>query len=50
MDKIKIGGVVDRELWLQFRIAVIRKYGTGRGTLMRALEEAIRLWVEKNKV
>ncbi|MEM1532543.1 MAG: hypothetical protein QW224_03000 [Desulfurococcaceae archaeon] len=38
---------VDDELETRFRVAVLRIKGKKRGVLSKAVEEAIRLWLEK---
>ena len=50
MSKVQIGVMMDRKLWLEFKIAAIRKFEGRKGALMMALEEAIRKWLEENKV
>ena len=45
----RIGGRVDKELWIEFKIAAIKKFEGRQGAISRALEEAIRLWLERNK-
>jgi len=40
---------IDEELDKRFREAVFKVKGFKRGALKEALEEAIKLWLEKNK-
>jgi len=49
MSTKRIGGMVDKELWIEFKVAAIKKYEGKRGAITKALNEAIRLWLEKNK-
>lgn len=37
------------ELDKRLRIKVVEKYGSAKGSLGRAIQEAIRLWLEKEK-
>ena len=43
----KILAKIDDELERRFRIAVLKVKGKRRGALSEAVEEAIRLWLEK---
>lgn len=47
MGKIVIE--IDDNLEIQFRHLILDVYGTRRGALTRAVEEAIQLWIEKYK-
>jgi len=38
---------INEDLEKQFRIRVIEKYGSQKGSLEKALEEAIKDWIEK---
>lgn len=38
---------IDDELEKRFRVEVAKSYGGQRGAISRAIEEAIRLWLEK---
>lgn len=40
---------IDDELAKEFRKLIIEKYGAMKGGLSKAVEEAIRLWVERMK-
>jgi metal-responsive CopG/Arc/MetJ family transcriptional regulator len=40
---------IDEKLAREFRHIIIDVYGTRRGALTKAVEEAIRLWIQKNK-
>jgi hypothetical protein len=42
-------GRIDPDLEKRFRIKVIEKYGSTKGSLAQALEEAIRRWLEENE-
>ena len=41
--------VVD-ELDLRFRELILKKFGTKKGALKMAVEEALKLWIEKERV
>ena len=49
MAKVRVTIVIDKELNETFRTAVAKKYGYYHGALSKALEEAIRLWLQKNQ-
>ena len=38
---------INEDVEKQFRIRVIEKYGSQKGSLEKALEEAIKDWIEK---
>lgn len=38
---------IDNELGKEFRKAIIERFGTRKGALRKAVEEAIRLWLKK---
>lgn len=40
--------IVDDNLHKKFRMKVIEKYGTKKGAVGEAVEEAIRLWLDKH--
>ncbi len=40
---------VDEELLEEFRRRVVTLYGRGYGVMGKAMEEAMRLWLEKHK-
>ncbi len=42
--------VIDDELERKFRKMVAVKYGLKKGALSKAVEEAIKLWIEKHSV
>ena len=49
MAKVRVTIVIDKELNETFRAAVAKKYGYHYGALSRAIEEAIKLWLQKNQ-
>jgi hypothetical protein len=42
----EIRGVVSRELEEKFRKLAMKKFGYGKGSLSKALEEALRHWIK----
>ena len=42
-------GQVSEELEKEFRKLAMKKFGYGKGSLSKALEEAVKEWIEKNK-
>jgi len=40
---------IDNELERDFRHLILDVYGSRKGALTRAVEEAIRLWIQKHK-
>lgn len=46
----RINVEVDDELLKEFKIKIIRKYGTVKGNLPKAVMESIKLWIEKGGV
>ena len=46
MAKVRVTIVIDKELNEAFRAVVAKKYGYHHGALSKALEEAIKLWLE----
>lgn len=40
---------IDDELGKSFRVEVAKRYGGQRGALSKAIEEAIKLWLEKGE-
>jgi len=46
----EIQGVVKEELEQKFRVLAMRKFGYGKGSISKALEEAMRFWVESNQI
>ena len=46
---VEIRGVVSKEAENEFRRLAMKKFGYGKGSLSKALEEAIRAWIEKSK-
>jgi hypothetical protein len=38
-------GDIDKELEKKFRIKVVEKYGVQKGAVVKALEDAIKLWL-----
>ena len=40
---------INEELDKEFRLVILKKFGNRRNRLRIALEEAINLWIEKNK-
>jgi len=49
MAKVRVTIVIDKELNEAFRAAVAKKYGYHHGALSKVLEEAIKLWLQKNQ-
>lgn len=45
----KINLVVSDELEKQFRNAVFNKYGMKRGNIQKAVEEALKEWIQKQQ-
>jgi hypothetical protein len=45
----KINLIIPDKLEEEFRNTVFKKYGLKRGNISKAIEEAIRDWVEKQK-
>ncbi len=43
----EIRGVVGSEAEDKFRRLAMKKFGYGKGSLSKALEEALRAWIEK---
>ena len=41
---------IDSDLERKLRIKIAKKYGGQKGALRRALEEAIRLWLEEDEI
>ena len=41
--------VVDRDIYAEFLLLATRKFKMQRGALSAALEEAMRLWIEKER-
>ncbi len=44
-----IRGVIPEELEKEFRKLAMKKFGYGKGSLSKALEEALKEWVKKNR-
>jgi hypothetical protein len=44
---VEIRGVVSKEAEHEFRRLAMRKFGYGKGSLSKALEEAVHAWIEK---
>ncbi len=42
--------VIDDDLESEFRRIVAMKYGLKKGALSKAVEEALKLWIEKHRV
>jgi len=49
MSRRRISTVVNEDLYLEFVIAATRKFRGKRGCIARAIEEALRSWVEENR-
>ena len=49
MTMARVNLVISDELEEIFRETVFRKYGMRKGNITRAVEEAIRLWIETEK-
>lgn len=45
---MKTSITLDENLWKHFQMTAIDVYGTKRGAISKALEEAIKDWMEKN--
>ncbi len=41
----EIRGVVPKEIEERFRVLAMRKFGYGKGSLSKALEEALEQWI-----
>ena len=48
LGKVKTSVTLDDKLWKHFQMTAIDVYGTKRGSISKALEEAINDWIEKN--
>ena len=48
LGKMKTSVTLDENLWKHFQMTAINIYGTKRGAISKALEEAIGDWTEKN--
>ncbi len=46
IDLEEIRGVVEKEIEERFRRLAMKKYGYGKGSLSKALEDALRQWVQ----
>ena len=46
---VEIRGVVSKEAEDEFRRLAMEKFGYGKGSLSKALEEAVSTWIEKSK-
>jgi hypothetical protein len=46
---VEIRGKIPKEAENEFRRLAMRKFGYGKGSLSKALEEAVRAWIEKCK-
>ncbi|MGQ9552329.1 MAG: hypothetical protein ACUVUE_07880 [Candidatus Bathycorpusculaceae bacterium] len=46
----EIRGVVKEELEQRFRALAMKKFGYGKGSISKALEEAMHCWVESNQI
>jgi hypothetical protein len=44
---VEVRGVVSKEAEDEFRRLAMEKFGYGKGSLSKALEEAVRAWIEK---
>ena len=45
----KLNVEIDDELEREFRHVILDVYGSRRGALTKAVEDAIRLWIQKHK-
>jgi len=45
----KLTVLIDDELEKEFRHLVLDKYGAKKGAVSRAVEEALKLWIERTK-
>lgn len=43
----EIRGVIAKEAENEFRRLAMKKFGYGKGSLSKALEEALRAWIDK---
>jgi len=48
MSKRRISAVVDEDIYVEFMAIAVKKFKARRGSISLAIEEAIRMWVEKN--
>lgn len=44
----QIRGVVSEELEKEFRMYAMKKFGYGKGSLSKALEEALKVWIKNH--
>lgn len=44
----RINQVIDDELEAKLRAAARKKFGDKKGSLKKAFEEAVKMWIEKN--
>ena len=49
MSKRRITVSVDEDLYIKFSVNALRKYKARKGSISKALEEAMELWLEQNK-
>jgi hypothetical protein len=47
LGKVKTSVTLEAEIWKRFQIAAIKAYGTKRGAISQALEEAMEDWIKK---
>ena len=50
MSKIPVTVLIDEELYMEFSIIALKKFKIRRGFFSKAIEEAMRLWIEENKM
>lgn len=44
-----VRGVISEKIEKEFRKLAMEKFGYGKGSLSKALEEAVKEWIKKNK-
>ena len=47
MHMVEVRGLVSKEAEYEFRRLAMKKFGYGKGSLSKALEEAVCAWIEK---
>jgi hypothetical protein len=47
---VEIRGVISKEAEDEFRRLAMKKFGYGKGSLSKALEEAVRAWIKNAKM
>ena len=49
IDLGEIRGVVEKEIEEQFRRLAMKRFGYGKGSLSKALEDALRQWIQASE-